>query len=107
MISKEQFIEIINFTKKKNEQETSFCDVLETLSPHAYCDCFLYSEYEEKVLFLLGLLLNDTSDLIGYKMYEFDQWSAEEAKQRQLHETPEVASWETVYDYLIEHLPKS
>lgn len=107
MISKSQFIEIIDFIKRKNEQENTLCDVLESLSPGSFCDCFLYSEYEEKLRFLLEQFLNDKTELISYKLYEFDQWSSEERRQKQLLETPEVESWETVYDYLIQHLNDS
>ena len=65
---------------------------------------FIYADYEDKLVYLLGIMFNDKTDLIGYKLYEFDAWPNQEWKNDQLKETPEVETWETVYDYLIKHI---
>ena len=100
MISKELFIEYIDFIKKKRTQENDLSNTLEVMCPGCYCDTLIYEEYEEKLVNLLKILLNDTDDLIGYKLYEFDEFD-EEMQAEQIQKTPEVESWETVYDYLV------
>lgn len=103
IISKEKFISYIEFIKEKRKHEQLFCETLETLSPDAYCDAFLFSEYESKLINLLEIVFNDRSELISYKLYEFDTFS-EKDKLEQTAETPEVRTWEMVYDYLVSHL---
>ena len=100
VLSKEQFLRIIDFIKTKDKQEDKFCSVLEELVPGEYCNAFIFYEYRDLVFNLLQTMFDDQSDLIVYKMYEFDNFS-EEAKKQQLKLTPELESWGTVYDYLV------
>ena len=103
VISKEDFVSYMNFIEKKQLLQNKFCSVLEELSENCYCDAFIYSDYEEKLVNLLTQIMEDESELITYKLYEFDQFDAAQ-KAKQLKETPEVETWETVYDYLIENI---
>ncbi len=99
MISKENFVKYMKFIEAKQLQENKLADILEEMSPTFRCDALVYADYEENFLELLREVMQDKTDLIGYKMYEFDQFDEEE-KAKQLLETPEVESWETVYDFL-------
>lgn len=103
ILSKEMFIKAIDFIKKKDEQEDKFCSVLEELCPGEYCNAFIFSDYREMLLETIGIMLDDETNLIGYKMYEFDDFSDENKKQ-QLELTPELESWETLYDYLVKNI---
>ena len=103
LFTKEEFIDYINFVKKQDEKQLVFIDTLEMLAPGNYCDAFIYSDYEAKFLEVLQKALHDENDEIGYKMWEFDQFNAEE-KERQLKETPWLESWEALYDHLAENM---
>lgn len=100
MINKQTFLEMIDFIKEKNSQQEALVKVFEKMCPGFYCDTLVYSEYEDKVIKLLSQAMEDESGLISYKFYEFDSFN-ESAQKQQLTETPELRSWETVYDYLI------
>lgn len=104
MITKEQFLDYINFIKIKRTQQDKLCAILEELCPGEYCNTFIFTEYEDKLVDLLAHLFNDTTKLIEYKLYEFDDWVSEKEKERQIIETPEVETWDSVYDYLIKNL---
>ena len=99
MISKETFVNYMKFIEAKQRQQDKLADILEEMSPTFRCDALVYVDYEEKLVSLLQDVLQDETDLIGYKLYEFDQFDAE-SKAEQLLKTPEVESWETVYDFL-------
>ena len=66
MISKEEFINIFNFIKERREKEENFVKTLEGLSSSTYCDCFLYSEYEAKLIYLLESMFEDNYHEISY-----------------------------------------
>lgn len=100
MITKEMFIEYMEFIERKDAQEKEFIKALEKLSPSTYCDAFIYDEYEDKLISLLRFILNDREELILYRLYEYKSMD-DASKAEQVKETPEVESWETVYDYLI------
>ena len=93
----------MNFIVKKQIQQSELATVFETLCPNCYCDTFIYSEYEEMLVKLLVDMFQDKDELIAYKLYEFDDFS-EEAKKHQLANTPEVDTWEGVYDYLVKNM---
>jgi hypothetical protein len=101
MITKEKFVEYMEFIERKDAQEHLFMETLETLCPGNYCDAFIYAEYEDKLISLLQNMLNDINDLITYRLYEYPMLTEEE-KADQVKETPEVESWETVYEYLLQ-----
>ena len=101
MITKEKFLEIIEFINKKNQQQEDLAKAFEAMCPGLYTDTLVYSEYEDKILELLTIMLDDDTGLISYKLYEFDTFLDDETKAEQIKETPEVETWEKVYDYLI------
>lgn len=99
LITKEQFINRINFIKNLEAKESMLCNTLEELSPGCYCDALIYSECINEFIKDLERELED-ANLIDYKMYEFDNWP-NNRKEEELKKYPELESWETVYDYLI------
>ena len=103
VISKKEFVEYMEFIEGKQKLQNKFCDVLEELSKGCYCDAFIFSDYEGMLINLLIKVMHDETELITYKMYEFDQFTPAQ-KAKQLAETPEVETWETVYDYLIKNI---
>ena len=103
LFTKEEFVEYINFIKTQDEKQLLFIEALEALAPGNYCDAFIYTDYENKLLELLQKALHDENDDIGYKLWEFDQFNEEE-KKRQLEETPWLESWEALYDHLAENI---
>ena len=103
IITKEMFLKAIDFIKKKDKQEEKLCDVLEELCPGEYVNAFIFSDYRKMLLDTLSYMLDDDADIITYKMYEFDSFS-DEYKKQQLELTPELETWETIYDYLIKHM---
>lgn len=100
LLSKKQFLDCIDFIKTKTHQELKLSKMLEELSPGTHCDLFLYSGYENLLISILQIIFNDTSELISYKLYEFDDFDPK-TKSLQLQETPELETWESLYDYLI------
>ena len=103
LFTKEEFVNYINFIKEQDEKQLVFINALETLAPGEYCNVFIYTEYENKLLALIQKVLNDENDDIGYKMWEFDNFSDQE-KAEQLKETPWLESWEALYDHLVENM---
>ena len=99
MINKKLFKDTIKFILKKQKQQNKFCDMLEEMSPGCRCDAIIYSDYETKIVELLQAALNDESDLLGYYLYEFINFTEEQQKQ-QIKLTPVLESLDTLYDYL-------
>lgn len=100
MLTKEQFLEYIDFIEDKNAQQMKLADIFSDMCPGFYCDTLVYSDIIDKLLDLLAHIMNDTSELIEYKMYEYNNFSKEDQLE-ELKENPECESWETVYNYLI------
>ncbi len=102
MISKEEFVETINFIIEKREQEKTFVRTLEKLSPGCYCDCYLYDEYEQKLIDTLEIMLNDYSHEISYYCYDCNGLEKLDKKHcPKMHGKYLYTSLETLYDYLI------
>ena len=99
VISKKEFVEYMEFIEKKSLQQEKFCKALEELSPETHCDVFLYSDYETKLVRLLEKVTEDHTDLISYRLYDFNCFDAKH-KAKMIKECPELESWGTVYDYL-------
>lgn len=96
----EEFIKRISLIKEYEQKQEQFIKGLEALSPGTYCDCFLYSDYENMIIEDLIYIMDDKeSDLIRYKMYEFDNWN-ESDKTEQLREMPYLKNWTTLFQYL-------
>ncbi|MBP5467700.1 MAG: hypothetical protein J6Z11_00480 [Candidatus Riflebacteria bacterium] len=99
VISKKEFVGYMEFIEKKSLQQEKFCKALEELSPETHCDVFLYSDYETKLVRLLEIVTQDHTNLISYRLYDFNCFDAKR-KAKMITECPELESWETVYDYL-------
>ena len=100
MVSKETFLRCIDLIKEKDRQQTELSDILEKMSPGSRCDALVYCEYSDMLLNILKESLGDEFDLICYKFYEFDEFD-QETQKKQLENTPEIETWESLYDYLI------
>ena len=105
ILTKESFVSLMEFIESQRNKANKVCDALEELNKESRCDLFLYADYEDKVLNILETMFDDTTDLIGYRMYDYPELPLQ-IQEAELKENPEVRSWETVYDYLIEKLNK-
>lgn len=58
IISLEYFKDTLDFIKNQDEKMNNFCNALEQLSPGEYCNCFLYTKYEKRLLEMLCKAMN-------------------------------------------------
>jgi len=74
MITKEKFIEVLAFLKKKQSQENRFCELLEEMVPDTFVHAFVYADFESELVKLLKIALDlpDENDDIEYFLYELD-----------------------------------
>lgn len=106
MISKEEFIKTMNFIKERNQKQDKFINILEELSKDTYCDCFLYADYEDKMIELLENMFEDRMHDISYFCYDCD-WlydNFNEDKCPKIDDKYLYTSLETLYDYLISEM---
>ena len=98
MLTKEEFIEYINFIQQQRDKQSNFLDALEELADNKeYCNCFLYASYEDKLVKLLKTVMNDKDDDIGFFLYDMDDVGpAEDQDGNILYKTVSE-----LYDYLI------
>lgn len=110
MLSKKEFLELIEFIQKQEEKQEIFLKALDTLSPGTYNDCFIYSEYESKLVSLIKKVMGDTNDELGYYLYEMQginedinyEYDKEVCpKDEQLNVL--YYSLSSLYDYLVSH----
>lgn len=104
-MTKELFVETLKFIKKKQDQDAKFCDVLEELCPGYRCDAMVNSEAVNYILKLLGDIMQDKDDDIGYFLYETgaienDDLSIPNNRAPTWDDKPLYTSPETLYDYL-------
>lgn len=107
MLSKEEFIKTLEFIKDTRVKENKFVETLELLSPNTYCDCYLYGEYEDKLINVLESMFEDSCNDISYFIYDcngldnkyFDVKRCPKEKGKYLYK-----SIETLYDYLISNM---
>jgi len=106
IISKKEFVDIINFIYTKNKQQLKLRNVLEEMSPNCYCDAFVYSEYEDSIIKLLEKMFDDKYNDIKYFLYD-SNWLFRESESdtdfpvdvktnKYLYNSPE-----TLYNYLV------
>ena len=94
--------------KKQESKQEKFISVLEELSPGSYCDCFLFSEYQEQLLKLLEKIFDDKNEDISYFLYE-SGWlydSEEKSFPKDETEVELYTSVESLYDYLVSRMTK-
>ena len=107
LISKEEFIEYLEFIKDQSDKQLNFMNALEAMCPGEYVNTFLYSEYEHRLVQLLKNILNDTEDDIEYFLYELsaydydhlivpDEKCPTDKNNKILYNSPE-----TLYNYLV------
>lgn len=110
MLSKKEFLELIEFIQKQEEKQEIFLKALDTLSPGTYNDCFIYGEYENKLVSLIKKVMGDTNDELGYYLYEMQginedinyEYDKEVCpKDEQLNVL--YYSLSSLYDYLVSH----
>lgn len=94
-LTKDEFINYMNFIYEQNDKQEQFVKALESLCPGNYCDCWLFNEYTEKYLELLKKLMNDKNDDILYFLYELEQG------QSKFFENIPYNNEEELYDYLV------
>ena len=106
MLTKKEFKEYLQFIVDRRKKEDNFVDALNQLSKDTYCDCFLYNEYEDKLINLLEIALDDSAYEISYFLYDLDAINNNlEIKNR--YGLPEIDgkvlydSVDTLYDYLV------
>ena len=105
VISKKDFVDILNFIDAKNKQQDKLSEVLEEMSPGCYCETIVYSEYEDKILKLLETMFDDKYQDIEFFLYDscwlfrdkgFSVDFPRDVKtDKFLYDSPE-----TLYDYL-------
>lgn len=107
MLSKEEFVDYLNFIKDQYKKQDTLISAFETLCPGHYCDTYIYEEYEARLIKLLQSIMNDKDDDIGIFMYEVEYidhdldkinkaWLPTREDGKPLYTSPE-----TLYDYLI------
>ena len=104
LFTKKDFIETLNFIKKQDKKQDKFIDALENLSPGCYCNAFIFSEYEDRLVRILGTILNDEHDDIGYFLYEMN-WDKAKAPTDKNGKVLYSNAGE-LYDYLVSELNK-
>jgi len=72
VISENEFVKILEFTKKQRDLEDNFVKALESLSPGTYCDCYLFDAYETELFKLLEAMFDDKYGDISYFIYDMD-----------------------------------
>jgi hypothetical protein len=104
MITKEEFKEYIRFIVGQNMKQEAFIKALEDLSPDNYCNCFLYSEYEDKFIELIEKDLGDTDDTLGYFLYDLDYiYETDSIFPFEIEENVTINSLDDLYDYIIKY----
>ena len=96
MITKEEFVDYLNFIYKQEEKQEQFVQALENLCEGNYCDCWLFSDYATKYIELLQIIMHDTGDNIRYFLYEMERGKSKYYQDAPFHNEEEL------YDYLIQ-----
>ena len=97
LISKEEFVECIDFIHQQNKKQNKFLEAIDELADgKEYCRCFLYASYEDKVVELLRKLTHDVDDDLGYFLYKrHNGFPIDSDGQSIYHDAS------TLYDYLL------
>lgn len=106
ILTKQKFIDYINFIKTQYKNQDKFLDGLEALCPACICDAFIYEDYQNKLLDLLSEIMQDNGDDIGFFLFEADYIDLDEKDlnlemfPRDENDNPYYTSLSTLYDYL-------
>ena len=101
MISKEMFLDTINFIYNQRKKDDILCDAIMKVCSYSSVNSF-YDTYENQVVNILEDALRDSNELISYKLYELDSLSVP-SREKKIKEFPELESWESLYDYLVKN----
>jgi len=104
LISKEEFVRLINLLIETRNQFNKLCETMEDLAPGFRVDFFPNCQYETEIIKLLSAELNETDDTIEYFMYDLEAGKAKEAKEglTVLNKTYDLSTPELLYDALVE-----
>ena len=70
VLSKEEFVDCLNFIKDRYKKQDTLISAFETLCPEHYCDTFIYEEYDARLIKLLQNIMGDEDDDINIFMYK-------------------------------------
>lgn len=107
MLTKEEFIDYLNFIKDQYQKQNKLVDIFEELCPNHFCETYIYEEYESRMVDLLEKFVEDKNDNIGRFLYDADYINCDvnninlallptDKDGNPLYDSPE-----TLYDYLI------
>ena len=74
LITKEQFVKVMNFMKDREESFEQLSEAMENLADGFRVEFFPNYDYDAQIIFLLSLLLNEPTEdsLIDYFIYELE-----------------------------------
>lgn len=109
MLSKEEFINALKDIQDLSSKEDSFCTLLENMGQEGETVCaFIYNKPINTILRLLGDVLEDKDDDIGYFLYDMDAISNPDLKPEMPDRVPTdftgkglYPDVENLYDYLV------
>jgi len=96
LLTKQEFINCLNFIYKQEEKQEQFVQALENLCPGNYCDCWLFNDYAMQYVKLLTKLMDDKNDDIGFFLYDMERGNSK------FYSNVPYQNEEELYDYLIE-----
>ncbi len=107
LITKEDFVKILNFIHDMSVKFINLTDCMEKLSEGFFVDFFPNLAYETKIVDLLNILVNEPypkDSLIDYFLYELNFGSSENATQALScgGTTFDLSTPELLYDAIVE-----
>ena len=106
LITKEQFVKVMNFMKDRDESFEQLSDAMENLAEGFHVDFFPNYDYNAQIVFLLSLLLNEPTEdtLIDYFIYELEWGKSNHASTAFTFNNHQydLSSIEKLYDALID-----
>lgn len=100
IISFDYFKSTLDFIKEQDEKMNNFCNALEQLSPGEYCNCFLYSDYEDRLLTMMtkAMHLNvEKINILMWWLYDME-WGTKVTLESC---ATDLTTIEKLYNYLI------
>ena len=109
MISKKEFINILDNIQDIQIKEENLRESLEAFSPDSRCDIFLFIKYDDMVMNLLMDMFEDKYEDIPYFIYEMNfgkepnKFALEEKDGKETHLYKNAGE---LYDYLVNNMMK-
>ena len=108
MLSREEFLNLIEFMQQQEAKQETFIKALDVLSPDTYNDCFIFTDYENEIIALIEKILYDTEDELGYYLYDMggliqpiDYEYSEDECPKDSNGNVLYNSLSSLYDYLV------